>query len=304
MLLYKTVDKNKKDDLMEKSKSKWCLSPEQKADLTDMLKTAGFNKPEIDRMINRICKTKQDVSQQIMTRCLNARSKEAFVNWINEFSVLCHGTGVSKEQVREALLVNPMLFFSSPKTLYSHAKDIQDRLKAEKIDVPMSVLLGKNVQKSGLLARSSTTVATHIIDLVKAIEKRAGQIDRSSFVQRVLRDRSQVLMQLPRTIGRNIDQTVRLICKNGIPLSRSDYVMATTKHTGLLYQSPETVCRHFSILYGLYANSLCTVHDKEKSAGKPEEMVRKILKDPVRLSLGEDNLAQRWQLACKIKEET
>ena len=287
-----------------KSKKEWNLSNEQRAFLKEMIQYAGFTKVQTAKMLSTMCQSKDVLSQQIMNRWLEKRSLTALKKWTEDFALLFKDANLSQADLKKGLLGNANLFFSSPETLRVNAADLQKLLKSNGIDLPMCDLINKHVIKSGLLSRSSVTITANVSNLIKLLEKRGVKFNQIDFIMRVFRDRPSVLMETPSKIAHNLDETARLVYQSGIPLTCSAYARASTRHPGLLYQSPKTICQHFSMLFGLYSAGLCSVSDKAKQFQEtPEKMVQKILNDPVRLSLSDDNLASRWLVACKMKEE-
>ena len=93
----------------------------------------------------KMCKSKDVVSQKIMTRWLEKRDESALQDWIDTFSILSRGTKLRSEDIKKGLVANPMLFFSSPQTLCTNAESLQRLLRAEKIDLTKDVFFHKNV---------------------------------------------------------------------------------------------------------------------------------------------------------------
>ena len=288
-----------------KSEQIWKITEDQKAHLTEMLQNAGFtNSVVINKMVNRICTAKTKTGQAIMTRWLNNRAENGMKNWMDDFLFSFRASGMSRADLIEILSANPMMFFSKVETLHKHAKEFQDTLKKADIHLSDSVAFNKMMFRTGIFARSSTTVAENIKKLIKVFEKRKVAVDCDVFVGRILKFCPTLFMQRPSTIASNIDETVHRLRRSGYPISIQQYANACYRQVRLSYRDPDTICRNFENLYAFIEQDHCRLaQDVRKDIKTPENIVRKILADPAHLGSGEEALKNRWLLACQLEEE-
>jgi len=282
----------------------WNLTSEQRTHLTEMLKTAGFVEPAtINKMIERIRTSKTDVGQAIMTRWLNNRSENGMKKWMDNLLFRLRHTEMTREKLIDVLSKQPTLFFSKPETLYENGKTLQDNLKQKGIELSDKIIFNSQMFGTGILARSPDTIAKNIENLVKIFEKRGVNLNHDDFIERVLKERNQLLMQKDATLASNIDTLARVLAGAGYPITIPQYAKACSSQLSLIYRKPQTIAANFSRVYEFLENEHCRLAcDPKKDIKTPETMVTKILADPAQIGLSEDNWKTRWLLACQMRE--
>ncbi len=281
------------------------LSVEQAEKLQKMFQVAGFGVQKSKQMVHKIGCVVSKTAQDIVVRILENQDVCAMRDWKHRFKAEFGSSfKMSRDDFKEALGSNPYLFFSSPETLYNHVCELQNIFQRKGIDVDKSDIVTKSSLKNGVLARSPETIAIHTQELIDEIEKRGVDVKHANFIRNIFKGAAQILLENGSTIGEKMDTVVDLLQKGGYPIEQEQYVSAVSKSVTLLYRDAQVMCQHFAILYGLYENGLCRVSaEHKKELETPTAMIRKILNDPARMGLGEDNLASRWQLACQLKEK-
>ena len=287
------------------SQKKWILTEEQRTHLTEMIQAAGFVGADvIDNMIERIRTSKTDTAQSIMARWLDNRSENGMQKWMDDVLFRVRHTGLTRKNLIDVLSKNPMPFFSKPETLCENGRKLKENLRKSGIVLSDKVIFNPKMFGTGILGRSPDTIARNIENLIRIFEQRGVNLDYDVFIERVLKQRNQLLMQRDTTLASNIDRLAGILANAGYPITIQRYAKACSSQISLIYRNPKTISSHFNQAYKFLENEHCLLAcDPKKDIKTQNTMVEKILSDPSQLGMGEDTWGLRWLLACQMKEK-